>query len=73
MPSDNTISTNNGTCTIEVDDVHYDLPPIELQHLMMGYYRACVVAGAYELLKAAKEHETQLHDNSNYITILENS
>ena len=25
--------------------------------------------GAYELLKAAKEHETEFHDNPNYITV----
>ena len=29
-------------------------------------------AGAYELLKAAKEHKTRFHDNPNYITIFEN-
>ena len=25
--------------------------------------------GAYELPKAAKEHETEFHDNTNYVTV----
>ena len=32
-----------------------------------------VLAGAYEPLKVAKEHETQFHDNPNYVTTFENS
>ena len=30
-----------------------------------------VMAGAYELPKAVKEHETLFHDNPNYITTFE--
>ena len=32
-----------------------------------NYYVVCVVSGAYELPRAAKEHETQCHRNPNYI------
>ena len=28
----------------------------------------CTYSGAYEPPKAAKEHETQFHDNPNYVT-----
>ena len=32
--------------------------------------KSCMVLGAYEPPKATKEHETEFHDNPNYVTVL---
>ena len=47
----------------------HDMLSIPWNKIILCYIVLSTIPGAYEPPKAAKEHETQFHDNPNYVTV----
>ena len=47
----------------------HDMLSIPWNKITLCYIVLCTIPGAYEPLKATKKHETEFHNNPNYITV----